>query len=216
MISYNIDYVYITRERIDMALVKCPDCGKSMSEKASICPKCGCPNDGNFRLVEKGKNKRGLLIGLFGVVVVLLLVYIYTVIAQPSEDDSLFYMVKDFSHEQVKDKYGEPDDVLEMEGYFEYTYENVKFMNIKGELVFRFDEGGSSGSLIFVRWIIDGAEYSEKEMEKVATFFDNVYGKRTVRESGDYEWNNLIDDERVWFHKASYSGGYYDFEYRPW
>lgn len=199
-----------------MALVKCPDCGKSMSEKASICPKCGCPNDGNFRLVEKGKNKRGLLIGLFGAVVVLLLVYIYTVIAQPSEDDSLFYMVKDFSHEQVKDKYGEPDDVLEMEGYFEYTYENVKFMNIKGELVFRFDEGGSSGSLIFVRWIIDGAEYSEKEMEKVATFFDNVYGKRTVRESGDYEWNNLIDDERVWFHKASYSGGYYDFEYRPW
>lgn len=207
---------YDTKEWIDMALVKCPDCGKSMSEKASMCPKCGCPNDGNFSLIEKGKYKRGLLIGLLGLVVVLLLIYVYNVITQPSEEDSLFYMVKDISHEQVKDKYGEPDDVFELDDYFEYTYENVRFMSIDGKLVFRFYTGGSSGSLIFVRWIIDGAEYSEKEMEKVATFFDDVYGKRTVRDSGDYEWNNLIDGERVWFHKPSYSGGYYDFEYRPW
>lgn len=27
-----------------MALVKCPECGKEMSEWAKICPNCGCPN----------------------------------------------------------------------------------------------------------------------------------------------------------------------------
>lgn len=28
-----------------MALVKCPDCGKMVSERATICPNCGCPKE---------------------------------------------------------------------------------------------------------------------------------------------------------------------------
>ena len=28
-----------------MALIKCEDCGKEFSDKASACPNCGCPND---------------------------------------------------------------------------------------------------------------------------------------------------------------------------
>lgn len=27
-----------------MALIKCPDCGKQISDKASECPNCGCPS----------------------------------------------------------------------------------------------------------------------------------------------------------------------------
>lgn len=27
-----------------MALIKCPECGKEISEKASMCPNCGCPS----------------------------------------------------------------------------------------------------------------------------------------------------------------------------
>lgn len=26
-----------------MALIKCPECGKEISDKASACPNCGCP-----------------------------------------------------------------------------------------------------------------------------------------------------------------------------
>lgn len=26
-----------------MALIKCPECGKEISDKASVCPNCGCP-----------------------------------------------------------------------------------------------------------------------------------------------------------------------------
>ena len=26
-----------------MALIKCPECGKEFSDKASACPNCGCP-----------------------------------------------------------------------------------------------------------------------------------------------------------------------------
>ena len=28
-----------------MALIKCPECGKEISEKANCCPYCGCPSD---------------------------------------------------------------------------------------------------------------------------------------------------------------------------
>lgn len=28
-----------------MALIKCSECGKEFSDKASACPNCGCPND---------------------------------------------------------------------------------------------------------------------------------------------------------------------------
>lgn len=27
-----------------MALIKCPECGKEISDKASACPNCGCPS----------------------------------------------------------------------------------------------------------------------------------------------------------------------------
>lgn len=29
----------------DMALIKCPECGNQVSDKASACPNCGCPLD---------------------------------------------------------------------------------------------------------------------------------------------------------------------------
>lgn len=28
-----------------MALIICPECGKTLSDKARACPSCGCPND---------------------------------------------------------------------------------------------------------------------------------------------------------------------------
>ena len=28
-----------------MSLIKCPECGKDMSDKAPSCPSCGCPID---------------------------------------------------------------------------------------------------------------------------------------------------------------------------
>ena len=32
-----------------MALIKCPECGKEFSDKATRCPQCGHPNGGNYR-----------------------------------------------------------------------------------------------------------------------------------------------------------------------
>lgn len=38
-----------------MALIKCPECGKEVSDKAKACPNCGCPIDeGKSREIENG------------------------------------------------------------------------------------------------------------------------------------------------------------------
>lgn len=31
-----------------MALITCPECGKEISDKAGICPNCGCPITNNL------------------------------------------------------------------------------------------------------------------------------------------------------------------------
>ena len=44
-----------------MALIKCSECGADVSEKASICPKCGCPVNVTKQVIcnaQKRKNKK--------------------------------------------------------------------------------------------------------------------------------------------------------------
>lgn len=31
-----------------MAMIKCKECGKEMSDRANMCPNCGCENDITF------------------------------------------------------------------------------------------------------------------------------------------------------------------------
>ena len=47
-----------------MALVKCNECGKEMSDKAKVCPKCGCPNYENVDTVSSDKSDTLCLTGL--------------------------------------------------------------------------------------------------------------------------------------------------------
>lgn len=57
-----------------MALIKCPECGLEVSDRASACPKCACPI-GRGQLIEQtGKQWKviqllGFLVCIVGVVV---------------------------------------------------------------------------------------------------------------------------------------------------
>ena len=54
-----------------MALIKCPECGKEMSDKATACPNCGCPinriktetEQDRINTREKNKGKNFLIFG---------------------------------------------------------------------------------------------------------------------------------------------------------
>ena len=61
-----------------MALVKCSECGADVSEKASICPKCGCPLDITKQVIfetQKKKSKR-IIIVVASILAVLILVVV--------------------------------------------------------------------------------------------------------------------------------------------
>lgn len=74
-----------------MALIKCPECGKEISDKAASCPNCGCPvhvednapeaKDGNIQetseVPKKKKGGRGILkiiIVIFAILVILVII----------------------------------------------------------------------------------------------------------------------------------------------
>lgn len=60
-----------------MALIKCSECGSNVSEKASVCPKCGCPLDITKQVIfetQKKKNKKIITIVASIVVFFVLLV----------------------------------------------------------------------------------------------------------------------------------------------
>lgn len=44
-----------------MALIKCPDCDKDISDKAPTCPSCGCPMKSNQPANVTDKNAEGLM-----------------------------------------------------------------------------------------------------------------------------------------------------------
>jgi predicted RNA-binding Zn-ribbon protein involved in translation (DUF1610 family) len=53
-----------------MAIIKCPECGKDISDKAPICPQCGNPlidREDDVITIQrtKKKHKKDMLIGLF-------------------------------------------------------------------------------------------------------------------------------------------------------
>lgn len=203
-----------------MALINCPECGKEISEFSLSCPNCGCPNKNKLsnknKVPIKFSNKRYLIVCL---IFFLLLITIF--IVKPSKSDSPFYNIKEISYQEVISKYGEPDDTNEYTSYkgndyFEYTYEDIRFNGVKGKLVFRFEDEGLSGDIIFVQWVIDGAKYSEGKIEKICDFFDKQYDKRNIQSDTFYEWTNTINNDRIWLTRPAYSKGYYEFEYRPW
>ena len=55
ILCYNIFYNIKTREEIYMALIKCPECGKEVSDKSKVCIHCGYPFT-NTECVIDGKS----------------------------------------------------------------------------------------------------------------------------------------------------------------
>ena len=48
-----------------MALIKCSECGADISEKASACPKCGCPLDITKQVMSDAKKKKNKKVIIF-------------------------------------------------------------------------------------------------------------------------------------------------------
>jgi endonuclease YncB( thermonuclease family) len=52
-----------------MALIKCPECGREVSDRARICPNCGCPAAGRAAKTAEANIRRSILIAAAALVV---------------------------------------------------------------------------------------------------------------------------------------------------
>lgn len=43
----------MVKGEVILALIKCSECGKEISDRARSCPHCGCPVEGTEELVDK-------------------------------------------------------------------------------------------------------------------------------------------------------------------
>lgn len=99
-----------------MALIKCPECEKEISDKATVCPSCGCPigageqaeksetKSENTKVEATKKDNRQMLIVACVVVVIALIAVIFVMLGKKSKNDN-----KDVADGSVAESVGDSD-----------------------------------------------------------------------------------------------------------
>lgn len=72
-------------EVLIMALIKCPECGKEISDKTKKCPECGYPIK---KLNKKSGTKRKIIISLIIVIGIIFIISITVIIIKLSNGKS--------------------------------------------------------------------------------------------------------------------------------
>lgn len=57
-----------------MALIKCSECGKEISDRASSCPNCGCPID---NVSKKRINKKIIIVFLVAILFICIFIFFH-------------------------------------------------------------------------------------------------------------------------------------------
>lgn len=165
-----------------MAIVSCPECNNSISEKAIMCPHCGYK-------IKKGKN-RSLIAVIIGISFILLLgavIVIKNLNNIPSELELTLDMDMEDVHKKLGNKYSEDVDKY---GHTVEVY-NVKAFGQQGNLSVTY----SSDNLISSwRWDIDVSDMSDSELEtvmnKIQKIISNQYGEPQISNVSrlQYKW----------------------------
>lgn len=175
-----------------MALIKCVECGADISDKAEICPHCGCPildSVENKRKIVKRKIKR-IVITIIAIMVVCGIVFCsITGIKLYNKKVGYYNNLKwGITSAQLEKKLKKEvnADKKYIAGTSEKDYEGIK-----GLLAIPFYYWDDSDKYNYVSILIsnDGNEYSSNvALEKLIKIYDKRYGENTKPNSYTYEW----------------------------
>lgn len=174
-----------------MALVKCPECGKEVSDKASACPNCG------YRISHPEKMStiiKYAKIGMICLLAVLAIIVLYKVASKVHSPFEKFS--PQMTKEEVHKKFGEPNRISTEYNVDEYY--NVSFVGLVGELSIWY-RNNKEESISHVYWeykLKDGetfADYS-KQVEKIIEFFTEMYGLPSEK-YGYTIWKDSVGQE---------------------
>ena len=185
-----------------MALIKCPECGKEISDKAKACPECGYELKQNVEATKQEsffkKNKIAVLV--IGIVIIIAIVAGVCIKSIPLKSPFEKISVK-MTREQGKKALGKPDSSKKPTADVQYyidTYNNVKFLGMKGNLEAWYYKNEKK-ALSHAIWKYDldldkSFNDYQKQIDKIINFYTELYGTPTS-EYSDYEWKDYNGTE---------------------
>lgn len=164
-----------------MALIKCSECGSDVSEKASLCPKCGCPVDISKEVITTHNKKRNkkIIIGVVTLVVVAVIVFaIIKVIGRPNTDGFYDDTKWGMTAEQVKNILGDDAGINDDKGSVFISYEDYEEKNgIDALVVCDCTDDSLKGVTIFLT-IGDDSSYTDSRLiDEYTERFNTLYGE---------------------------------------
>lgn len=206
-----------------MALIKCPECGKDVSDQAPACPNCGYMLKQETVSAKKSssyqKNRITIIIaGAIIMSVILILTYINSIPEKSPFDKLKPHMLQGEESEILgtPDKTEEPDE--DLDNYVD-TYNNISFMGLNGRLKLWYNNNEEK-SLSFAVWKYElGADQSfndyEKKLTKIVDFFTEAYGTPNLSGYYDYEWEDYNGAE-IGLELNKDDSGYFPDEIQLW
>lgn len=170
-----------------MALIKCVDCGKDISDKAKSCPNCGCPVEDSIQDVSKTSNEvTGYVVGdskkpkskkkIIIIVVILVLLFIFVIGLFAFTNISL-HSVKCYlfgCSEPVESFYCEYDQNI-CDIKYNYLVVINEYVNVRSE---------ASRNSSYITKVCSGNNYNVVELKEV----DGVIWYKIKYDISSYGW----------------------------
>lgn len=175
-----------------MSLIKCSECKADMSDKASECPKCGCPIEQILLMSKEKKQKKQrmlMLAAIVGAVFIIGAVIIFKLISAPDRSGYFPKTKWGMTVEEVKNVFGEKARIDESGESISVIVEDIaEIENIDGLCSFDFKKNKLVGANIWVEGVKDSS-YSELEVvSKLVEYYQELYGD--YQDTSD--WNHYI------------------------
>jgi hypothetical protein len=175
-----------------MAMIKCPECGSDVSEKALACPKCGCPIDNlkNDMIDNKKFNKNYLYIGIFILLLIVITsVFVFKKINRPDSNGYFEGIRWGASYSDVKKQLGEVARDGKTGNALVASYKDYKGKKgIEGTAVLTFIDDSLDDVMLFVRVEEDSSYTDEKVLNELVQELNKQYGEHDRAEL-PYYWN---------------------------
>lgn len=175
-----------------MALIKCPECGADVSEKASACPKCGCPCEIFVKnpAANKKVNYKMLIVAVLLVAALALTGFgIYRFMNRP--DTSGYY--KGFkwgmSFEKVKKQLGDEAAEGDIENYVSTSIEDYEGKTGVDAVISYNCEDDTLKSIMITILNGDDSSYTDESLlDEYTEQFNKLYGEYE-KSLISYIWN---------------------------
>ena len=183
-----------------MGLIKCPDCGKKVSDRLDSCPKCGCPFTDEIKLqnipdgISSAKTKESKFVNKKKAVVIAF-ICVAAVIAT-----AVLIFVLNFKNMQVKKaneyianyQYSKAVNVLERyknDDDVKNIYEKAEFMTTdEGQFILDFSQG------LMKRWSISNTDNNEETYRKCVDAELEYLSKYKNKKFDDETFNSKVQE----------------------